>query len=73
MIFDSVQPSGVVAFVVGVVFLFKRVSEMDRFHELRVAFLIVTVISCLVFLYAYSFESAQPVQTEDDHFTLSEI
>ena len=73
MIFYSLQPSGVIALIVGVLLLFKKLSGMDRYHELRVIFLTATIISCLLLLYAYAFAPPEPVQSDPALFSETEM
>lgn len=66
-------------FLAGLIWLLKKVAEMERYHSLRV-FVLTTFLSCIVI---YSFvvmtlgpsplSNCTPDDAGADHFTLSEI
>ena len=66
-----------VMILLGVLFCFKRVVEMERYHDLRVIIL-TSVLGALALLGFIAFASTfdEPIQCDSpcaDHFTLSEM
>jgi predicted secreted protein len=53
MLFD-LDPLNVFIFLSGVAFLFKKVADMDRYHELRVL-LLTTVLSTIVIVLFFGY------------------
>lgn len=66
-----------VVMFLGVLFCFKKVAEMERYHDLRV--IVLTSISGIILLVFFVWFSATLGDTRDyddsdaDHFTLSEM
>jgi hypothetical protein len=56
----------VVALLMGVILLLKRVANMDRYHTLRVVVL-TSILSCLViwFFFGYGFSLGNPHKFDD--------
>ena len=60
----------------GALLCFKRVAEMERYHELRV-FILTSILGAvvLVFLLSFAFTINNPIEYDypsADHFTMTE-
>ena len=73
--FATLSFGDVLIFLAGLIWLLKKVAEMERYHSLRV-FVLTTFLSCIV-IYFFVLMTLGPPPEPDyfgaDHFTLSEI
>ncbi len=76
MILDLLSPLEIALLIIGGVLTFKKVAEMERYHDLRV-YLLTTVLSLVViYLFVASIDTNSGCTIEFDdheHFTLSEM
>ena len=78
--FDAASVTDFLIIVAGLLWLLKKVAEMERYHELRV-FVITTFLSCIVIYFFVlmtlspepGLSNCTPDSSDADYFTLSEI
>ena len=76
--FQSLNFFDYVIILSGVLLFFKRVAEMERYHDLRVVIL-TTILSSIVFFFflAYAVTFGNPIYYDDcpspEHFCYSEM
>lgn len=77
--FDAFSLADFLIFLAGLLWLLKKVAEMERYHSLRV-FVLTTFLSCIVIYFFVvmtlgpsPLSNCVPDDSGADYFTLSEI